>query len=55
MEKNFFLFLQLIEYVAVVLRGKIEFFHGSVKRYKPLRSSTNYECGNSMMQFVGIA
>ena len=48
-------FLQVIEYVAVMLRKKIRFLHGSVRRYKPLKSSTNCGYGHLMMQFVGIA
>ena len=57
MEKFFlFLFLLLIEYVAVMLRGKkSDFLHGSVRRYKTLRSSTNCGCGHLMTHFVGIA
>ena len=51
-----FLFLQLIEYVAVMLRRKkSDFLHSSVKRYKPLRSIINCGCGHLMTQFVGIA
>ena len=32
-----------------------DFLHGSVRRYKTLRSSTNCGCGHLMMHFVGIA
>ena len=52
----FFIFLLLMEYAALMLRGKIlDFLHGSVSRYKTLRSSTNCGCGHLMTQFVGIA
>ena len=36
---------------------KSDFLHGSVRRYKPLRSSTNTNCGcgHLMTHFVGIA
>ena len=34
---------------------KSDFLHGSVRRYKPLRSSTNCGCGHLITQFVGIA
>ena len=55
-KKYFFLFLLLIEYVAVMLRGKNQIFlHGSVRRYKTLRSSTKCGCGHLMTHFVGIA
>ena len=32
-----------------------DFLHGSVRRYKLLKSSTNCGCGHLMTQFVGIA
>ena len=35
--------------------GKLDFLHGSVRRYKTLRSSTNCGCGHLMTHFVGIA
>ena len=55
-KKYFFLFLLLIEYMAVMLRRKkSDFLHGSVRRYKTLRSSTNCGCGYLMTHFVGIA
>ena len=34
---------------------KSDFLHGSVRRYKTLRSSTNCGCGHLMTHFVGIA
>ena len=34
---------------------KSDFLHGSVRRYKSLRSSTNCGCGHLMTHFVGIA
>ena len=34
---------------------KLDFLHGSVRRYKTLRSSTNCGCGHLMTHFVGIA
>ena len=34
---------------------KLDFLHGSVRRYKPLTSSTNCGCGHLMTHFVGIA
>ena len=54
-EKKYFFFLLLIEYVALMLRKKIRFLHGSVRRYKTLGSSTNCGCGHLMPHFVGIA
>ena len=55
-KKKIFLFLLLIEYVAVMLRKKkSDFLHGSVRRYKTLRCSTNCGCGHLMTHFVGIA
>ena len=52
-----FLFLQLLEYVAVMLRNFffLDILHGSIRRYNPLRSSANCGCGHLMMQSVGIA
>ena len=54
MEKKIVLFSidRVRMYVAVMLREKI---NGSVRRYKPLKSSTNCGCGHLMMQSVGIA
>ena len=34
---------------------KSDFLHGSVRKYKTLRSSTNCGCGHLMTHFVGIA
>ena len=34
---------------------KLDFLHGSVRRYKPLTSTTNCGCGHLMTHFVGIA
>ena len=34
---------------------KLDFLHGSVRRYKPLTSSTNCGCGHLMLHFLGIA
>ena len=34
---------------------KLDFLHGSVRRYKTLRSSTNCGCGHLMTHIVGIA
>ena len=34
---------------------KSDFLHGSVRRYKTLRSSTKCGCGHLMTHFVGIA
>ena len=34
---------------------KLDFLHGSVRRYKTLRSSTNCGCGHLMTYLVGIA
>ena len=34
---------------------KSDFLHGSVRRYKTLRSSTNCGCGHLMTHIVGIA
>ena len=40
----------------MMLREKNQdFLHGSVRRCKPLRSSTNCGCGHLMTHFVGIA
>ena len=36
-------------------KKKSDFLHGSVRRYKTLRSSTNCGCGHLMPHFVGIA
>ena len=36
-------------------KKKSDFLHGSVRRYKTLRSSTNCGCGHLMTHFVGIA
>ena len=46
METILFVLFQLIEYVAVMLRKKLDFLHGSYWRYKPLKSSTNCGCGH---------
>ena len=34
---------------------KSDFLHGSVRRYKTLRSSTNCGCGHLITHFVGVA
>ena len=34
---------------------KSDFLHGSVRKYKTLRSSTNCGCGHLMTHFVGSA
>ena len=33
---------------------RLAFLHGSVRRYKPLRSSTNCGCGHLMMQLLAF-
>ena len=39
----------------LLIGKKSDFLHGSVRRYKTLRSSTNCGCGHLMTHFVGIA
>ena len=39
----------------MMFRGGLDFLHGSVRRYKPLKSSTNCGCGHLMTQSVGNA
>ena len=55
-KKNFF-FIPSIDRVcgSDAQKKKSDFLHGSVRRYKTLRSSTNCGCGHLMTHFVGIA
>ena len=54
---NFFIFIPSIDRVcgSVAQEKKSDFLHGSARRYKTLRSSTNCGCGHLMTHFVGIA
>ena len=54
MENVIIFFIPSIDRVCVSdaqVKKKI-FLHSSVRRYKPLRSSTNCGCGHLMTQFV---
>ena len=55
-KKNFF-FIPSIDRVcgSAAQEKKSDFLHGTVRRYKTLRSSTNCGCGHLMTHFVGIA
>ena len=52
--KKFFFFIPSIDRVCGSV-AQADFLHGSVRRYKTLRSSTNCGCGHLMTHFVGIA
>ena len=55
--KKIIVFISSIERVcgSDAQEKKLDFLHGSVRRYKPLTSSTNCGCGHLMTHFVGIA
>ena len=55
--KKYFFFNPSIDRVCSTdaQENKLDCLHGSVRRYKTLRSSTNCGCGHLMMHFVGIA
>ena len=55
--KNFFIIIPSIDRVCGSddQEKRLDFLHGSVRRYKPLISSTNCGCGHLMTQFVEIA
>ena len=55
--KKIFFFIPSIDRVcgSDAQEKKSDFLHGSVRRYKTLRSSTNCGCGHLMTHFVGIA
>ena len=53
---NFFFISSIDRVCGSDAQGKkIDFLHGSVRKYKPLKSSTNCGCGHLMPQSVGIA
>ena len=44
MEKKLFVIINRV--CGSDAQGKNKFLHGSVRRYKPLKSSTNFGCGH---------